>query len=408
MSSSNLSRGIQLFEINRYPEAIKYLQAALHEDINNWSTKYYLGLCYYNIDEYTKAEGFLDSLLLEEPDNEYVHSLKSNIELQRNKLAEALKHIDLSISLNPTEANFFGQKSAILLHKKEFELGLSFANKGLAIDPKNNYCLNLRTQFLTKLNRIEEANLTIEHLLFDNPNDVYSQANVGWVELEKGNHEKAMTHFKEALILNPNMQYARNGMSTALKAKNIFYKWFLKYQFWMTNKSSKNQWIFILGIYFAYRFSVKVLSASGMSYLALPLIIVYLLFALGGWIMEPISNMILNFNNYGKYLLSKSEKLSGISFGTLTILSLISIIIFLTTSNHYFLILAISFICSLIPLPRAFLQDSKKAKNFGISYGILILLVGLFGSLIVPNHYTIGFAVFILMIAFTWIGSLVK
>ena len=107
-------------------------------------------------------------------------------------------------------------------------------------------------------------------------------------------------------------------MVTAIKSKNKVYNLYLRYSFWMSKQSGKNQWIFIIGIYIAYKISEKVISASGYTFLLIPLIIVYLLFALGTWIMEPLSNMLLILDKYGKYLLDKKEKLSGqIFFGLL-------------------------------------------------------------------------------------------
>ena len=408
MESPNLARGIQLLEIGRIKEAIPFLQKALQDDFHNWNTKYYLALAYYNTNDYNNAEKLSNTLLEEEPNNPAVFFLKSKIELQKDNLNKAIEHIDIAISIQPYDSDFFAQKSLIYLHKKDYINGLDNANHGLSIDAKNSICLNLRAQFLTKLNRVEEADNTIENILHDNPEDEHSHANVGWVELEKGNHKKSMTHFKEALKLNPNFEYARNGMSTAIKAKNILYKAFLKYAFWMGNKSTKIQWIYILGIYFAYRFSIKVLSEAGMTYMVIPLVIAYLLFALGGWIMEPLSNMILLMDNYGKYLLNKVEKQSGIAFSILFFIALLSGILFLIIPNRYFLLITITSLCSLLPLPRAFLQNSKKAKLFGVCYGALMILIGLFGPLFNISIYSTGFIIFILMMAFTWVGNLFK
>ena len=43
-------------------------------------------------------------------------------------------------------------------------------------------------------------------------------------ETMKGNNKKALEHFKEALQFNPNFEYARQGMSTALKSNNFVWK----------------------------------------------------------------------------------------------------------------------------------------------------------------------------------------
>lgn len=404
MESRNHERGVQLFELGRYKDAIDYFKQAIAEEPKDWYSKFYLAICFINQDNFKEAKLITDTLLEEQPNNPDVFYLKAKIHLQEDDFKNAQKFVDLAISINPYDADYFGLKAGLLLQEKKFEDGLIKANEGLQIDPKNAYCLNLRAQLLTKLNRIPEADRTVEDILYDNPEDSFSHANVGWVHLENGNTNKALDHFKQALQLDPNFEYAREGMSTALKSKNFIYKWYLKYSFWMAKQSSKNQWIFVIGIYIAYRIGVKVLDAAGMSYLVIPLIVAYLLFALGGWIMEPLSNTILNFDSYGKYLLDKNQKTSGYIFGILALLGVINIGLFYILGVDYCLTLAIAFICALIPLPRAFLMPKKKAKLFGIGYGVAMILVALFAPFF-TTLITTQIILFVMLMAFTWLGN---
>jgi len=377
MQSSNFQRGMQLFELGRYTEAISYFS----QDLEQWDNKYMLALSYYRIGDLKKSESLSNGLLEEAPDNPNVFFLKSQIALHQDRDKEALSYINEALGINPYDADYFGLKGAILLQLKKYEEGLVAINEGLAIDPKNNFCLNTRAQLLTKLDRKQEAAHTIEDILLDNPEESYSHANVGWVALESNQLDKALSHFKEALRYDPNFEYAREGMSKALKAKNLIYRSYLKYEFWIAKQSSKNQWVFIIGIYIAYRIGIKALNASGLTFLAIPLIFLYLFFALGSWIMEPMSNTILSFNAYGKYLLSEKQKWSGYLFGLLLITAI------------------------LIPLPRAFLQYSSKARYFGIGVGVLLLLIGVFGILIIPNATTLITACILIMIAYTWVAN---
>ncbi len=406
MSSRNLDRGIQLYELGKFKEACKYLNDSIAEDPNNSNAKLYLAFCFFNLKKYDASLGMADELLKTTPNSSEVFFLKAQNYYHKDNKKEALTLIDTALEIDPNNANYFGLKGAILLSKKKYDEALAYVNEGLQINPKNNTCLNLRAQILTKLDRIEEADETVEFILNDNPEDCYSHANVGWVALENKNTEKSLHHFKQALQFDPNFEYARQGMSTALKSKNFIYRWYLNYAFWISNQSSKKQWGFIIGIYIAYRLSVKLLEGIGLSYIAIPLIIAYLLFALGGWIMEPLSNTILSFDKYGKFLLSKSEKISGLLFGLLFVLGIGSIALFYSLNVSYYFILSITFLCCLIPAPRALLQHTKKAKIFGLSYGALILLTGIIGPFIITDMSTISIAVIIMTMAFTWIGNI--
>ena len=405
MESPNLLRGIQLFELGRYQETIPYLQHALTENAEEFTPKYLLAQCYFQIDNIEKALTVITDLRKDYPNEAEIYFLLSQIYLHKGKLKEASENVDKAIEIDPFDENYFGQKAYLLINSKQFESALDFANEGLKINSKNTFCLNARTTALTKLNRKEEAASSIENLLNDNPDNAYSHANVGWSHLESNKPKEALKHFKEALMLNPNLDYARSGMLTAMKSKNKVYNLYMRYAFWMSNKSQKNQYIFIIGLYIGYRLSLKLLTESGLTIIAIPLIIIYLLFALGSWIMDPLSNMILMFDKFGKYLLDKKDKLSGqIMFGLLMSALLFFGVYFILNDVQYALISA-ACLASILPLTRAAIADSKKSEIINYIYGITIILIAVFGTSLGFPFGTVATAVGILFIAYTWLGS---
>ncbi|MCH2195672.1 tetratricopeptide repeat protein [Kordia sp.] len=408
MESKNHLRGVQLFELGRFQEAISYLSDAVSEDVYNYPSKYYLALCFFNVEDYGKSSQMIDDLLRETPNEGNLFFLKAQIASRLDKLQDAIDLVEKSIQLDPYQADYFGFKGALLMDKKKFEEALHFVNEGLRLDPKNVACLNIRARLLTKLNRKEEANQTVEHILFDNAEDDYAHANVGWVSLENGDTKKALHHFKQALQLNPNMQYAREGMATAIKSKNLLYKWYLKYAFWISKQSSRNQWIFIIGLYVAYRLGVKVLEASDLTFLIIPLIIIYLVFVLGGWIMEALSNTILLGDSYGKYLLTENEKYSGYAFGGLTITGILGVIAFFVFNNPLYMLFGFTSFCALLPLPGSFLRNSKKSRMLGLFYGIAILCVGFLGMLFTNDIILVGGIVLGMMVVYTWVFNFIS
>ena len=403
-----LQRGIQLFNLNKYDEAIKALQQALQQDPNDVTIKFYIGCCYVAKVDLKKAEPIVESILGEANDFPEIFYLMAAIKLNQDKNKEALAFNNEAISINPSIADFYGQKAEILLHMKKFTEGLEAADMGLELDARNLNCLNLRGLLLTKLNRKEEAEQTVENVLNEGPEDHMAFASSGWVALENGTIKKALDYFKEALKLNPNSNYAKDGMSKALKSKNLVYRWYLKYAFWIGNMSSKNQYIFIIGIYLAYRFGVKALNQFDLAYLALPLIVIYLFFALGAWIMEPLANSILNFDRYGKYLLNQREKQSGYIFLSLFLLFLIAAAGYFITKNDYFLLMGAVSICPILPATNGLLRYDRNSRIIALSYAGLMILVGLGSLIITQNPVNSAIAVLIMMVIYTWIGNFLK
>jgi len=408
MDSPNLERGIQLFEIGRYKEAIPYFKSAISEHIDDYTGKFLLANCFFQINDIDKAFNLTLELRRLEPDDSDIYFLLSQLYLHKGNDKEALLSIDKAIEINPYRENYFGQKSYVYLYQKKYNDALDFANEGLNINPKSTFCLNARATALTKLNRKDEVVDTISDLLNDNPENAYSHANAGWSYLENNDTKKALTHFKQALQLNPNLEYARSGMLTAVKAKNKIYNWYLRYAFWMSNKSQTNQWVFIIGIYLVYRFSVKMLSSTGMTYLAIPLIIAYLLFALGSWIMDPLSNMLLLFDKFGKYLLSKREKLTGQAMFSLLSASLLMFICSLIINAESFVLLSLTFLAAILPITRGFSSENQKPRLINIAYGSIMILIAVGGSIMGMPIETIGLVVGVMFIAYTWIGSFIS
>ncbi|AUC80881.1 tetratricopeptide repeat protein [Lacinutrix sp. Bg11-31] len=405
MESPNLQRGLQLFELGRFKESIPYFQNAITENAEDFNAKYFLAQCYFQLDNIDKAFTVITDLRKDYPNEAEIYFLLSQIYLHEDKLKEANENVDKALEIDPDDENHFGQKAYILINSKQFESALDFANEGLRINSKNTFCLNARTTALTKLNRKDEAASSIENLLNDNPENAYSHANVGWSHLESNKPKEALKHFKEALMLDPNLDYARSGMLTAMKSKNKIYNLYLRYSFWISNKSQKNQYIFIIGLYIAYRLSLKLLSASGLTIMAIPLIIAYLLFALGSWIMDPLSNMILMFDKFGKYLLDKKDKLSGqIMFGLLISALLFFGVYFILNDPLYALISA-ACLAAILPLTRAALSDTEKSEIINYIYGIAMILIAIFGTSLGFEFGTVATAVGILFIAYTWLGS---
>ena len=400
--------GVQLYNSSRYKDALDRFSKALEASPNDPEILYHQALCYIMLDQYEKAKQIGLSILAAAPDDGYIHFLLSRIYLGIYDLKKAKKHINDAISIYPYEAEFFGQKAALLLEESKHEEGIRTTDEGLAIDPNNKTCLNVKARLLTKLNRVEEASAITENLLDKDPENEFSHANTGWVELENGNHKKAFEHFAEALRLDPTYSYAREGMTTTLKAKNFLYRNYLKYEFWMSKKSSGQQWGVIIVIYLVYRFSTKLLSAADMNFLLIPVIILYMFFALGSWMMEPISNSILLTNVYGRYLLSKNELKSGISFIALLSLAIISLGGYFVLNVDHLLWMSIAFFAALVPVPRSFLKQNQRGRIAGFLTGIIMIAISAVGFLFIDSSIGPSFAIIITLVAYTWISNFIK
>ncbi|GAA4106459.1 hypothetical protein GCM10022393_00870 [Aquimarina addita] len=408
MENVFFERGFQLFQVRKYAEALKSLQEGLQREPEHYTAKSLVVRCFVELKEYKKAEELNERLISQYPIEDELFFNRSSLALQRDDIKTALAAITEAIVLDPYNADYFGYKGYILLGEKEYIESLSSADEGLALDPNNVLALNVRAQALTKLNRKEEAQETIGNTLHQDPEGSFSHASVGWVQLEQGNYKDAMNHFKESLKSDPTSRYAQNGMLEAIKAKNFVYRSYLKYAFWISNMKTKNQWFFIIGIYLVYRFLVKAVEFTEYPYLVILIIVPYLLFALGGWIIGPLSSMILLFHSHGKFLLDTKDKASGLLFFSCVLLAVVCTALFFGLGYEVFLLIVVSALCAIIPLTQGVLIEKKSSKLISLGIGGVILLAGLIGPLFHEDLYFLGMISIIGLVAYTWIGNFLK
>jgi tetratricopeptide (TPR) repeat protein len=403
-----LSKVEILIQQKKFKEAERILKELYFHDSNNILFLSLLAEVNLQQDKLVEAKSLIDNAIGQSPDLPHLFYIKSRIAVQEDEYDEAEKNINEAIKLDPYNANYYAVFASVKLTRKQFETALSLANKALEIDSENLLGLNIRSTALLKLKRNNESFNTIEGALREDPNNAYTHANYGWGLLEKGDHKKAMEHFKESLKKDPSFEYAQMGMIEAIKATNLLYRLFLKYSFWIGNLTSKYQWGVIIGFYLGVR-ALRVIAQTNATlrpYLV-PIIIAMVILAFSTWVMEPISNLFLRFNTYGQLLLNKKEKISSNFVAASLAIFLLGTLIYILTKEEYYLSIAVFGFAMMVPFSTMF--KASKYKNALLVYAIVM---GAIGSLAIAitfltgnlfNFLAIGFLIG--FIGFQWIAN---
>lgn len=246
------------------------------------------------------------------PDMSFGHYALAYCLNDRNRHEEAETAIREAIRLDPEDADHHALLAATQYGLRRWPAALQAAEHGLRIDPEHIQCTNIRAMALTNLGRNEDAGAAIGTALANDPEDPLSHANMGWTLLHRRQPAEAMTHFREALRLEPGMEWAQAGIVEALKARNPIYRWLLAYFLWMSRLSRKAQWGVILGLYFGYKLVRGVARSNPeIAPWLYPLLIAYVIFALLTWVGEPLFNLLLRFNKFGRLVLSRQETIAA-------------------------------------------------------------------------------------------------
>ena len=323
---STLDRALLLLQQRRFDLAEQELRQVLVSDPGYFAAHAWLSLTLLELKRYAEAETEAEEAIHLAPDHPYGYFVLSRVFHQQDKLRQAEKAIAEAIRLNPQEANYFAVLAGIFASQQQWEKVLQAAEQGLALDAEHIGCGNLRAMALNKLGRRQESVGALDAALYRDPENPLTHANQGWIALEQNEHQKAMSHFREALRLNPELNWARAGILEALKARNPLYRWLLHYFFWMSRMGPQLRWMVILGGYFGY----QIVQGIARNYpqvapYLLPLMLLYALFVYLTWTGQTLFNLLLRLDPFGRLVLTPRQIQVSNIVGVMLLLALLGV-----------------------------------------------------------------------------------
>ena len=149
---------------------------------------------------------------------------------------------------------------------------------------------------------------------------------MGWSFLEKSQPAKALEHFREALRLEPESDWARRGIVEAMKARYFLYRIVLGWFLWMLRLPSRTQWGILIGAFVGYQVLRNL--AAGQPQLkpfVAPLLIAYVAFALMTWMAAPLFNLLLRLNRFGRLALTREQIITSNWVGLCVLVAVLSL-----------------------------------------------------------------------------------
>ena len=383
----NFQRGILLYQQDRYELAATEFRQVLAGDSSNSDAHAYMALCLTELKEFKQATDEAQQAVHHDPDSDFAHYTLARVFYYRNRFDEALEHINEAIRIDPWSPRNFSLLAGIHMEERRWPAALEAAERGLQCDPEHVGCNNLRAMALVKLGRRSEAGATIEGALAKNPENSITHANKGWALLEAGQHEKALEHFREALRLDPTNDWARHGIVESLKARSFIYSWMLRYFFWMSKLSSRAQWGVILGAYFGNRILSGIAKSQPATAPAILVIkILYMIFVVLTWTADPLFNLLLRLNRFGRLALSREQIFISNWIGGSLALACLSLLVWVFTWHISFIVAAAVFGFLIMPLAGTFKCQTKWARLTMAAYTLGVAACGLSAAALMGSH----------------------
>lgn len=415
MADAHYERAVLLYEQSRYDLAEAALRQALADEPDDPRAHALRALCQSQLKRHDDAVESARRAVVAAPDLPFAHHAMAQVCFERRDDATALAAVEEAIRLDPENETHFALLGAVHLRGERWEAALRAAETGLRIDAEHVPCNNLRAMALVKLGRKDEAHAAIRGMLARAPEDADTHANQGWTLLEKRDLDGALNHFREALRLDAENDWARAGMVEALKARYFVYGLMLRYFLWMGKLREGARWAFIIGLMVGSRALRVVADATpAFRWVAYPLLGVYAAFVYLSWTADPIFNLMLRLNKFGRHALSRDQRVASTWVGLLFLGGLLALGLGLWLDRIELALAAPAAAFFVIPVASTFRCEegwprrTMGAITLGIgACGAAALIVALiYGERQPPGWSVVAAGLFVLGVMLsTWIGN---
>ncbi len=371
---SELSHGILLQEQGRLEEAEACFYGVLAREPDNDFVHGRLALC--QMSQPGKKRQALDSIgeaIRLRADEPFYHAVRALILSDLHRGKEALESADRAIALDPGDSFAHAAKATAYCAMERWAEGEEWSRRALTLDADNGMAANLLAHTLRLQGKRELGAEAADRLLAADPEDSLAHVNAGWSALQRGDRDRAETHFREALRLDPDSDAAREGLIESFRARSRFYRAYLAYCFYMQRFTGGKQWVIIIGIYLTYRILQSTLKTVSPLLAAL-LGIAWLALVLWVWLAPGVGNFLIFLDRSARLALKRSERNQGLAVGGGLLLGAACGLAGYFTGYLPVLLGGVGLVASTVPAALAFDNDSRKGRLvFGALAGFVYL-----------------------------------
>lgn len=315
-AESSRKRAMALLGQARYDLAEREVRQWISNDPQSAEAYSALGICLAERSKPEEARMAARHGIQLDPAEPFSHFAMAWVEEEADRTTEARAAIEEAIRLDPERAAFWALLGRLELDQKKYEAAIRHAEKGLELDPEDAGCVAVRNVALSQTGRAATSADQIRASLAKDPENAATHASLGWSLLRQGKHKESEQHLREALRLQPDMEWAREGVLQAIKARSPIYRVFLAYFLFISRLPAQAKWGVVIGGYIGFRLLRGVMRANpSIAPYLLPLMIAYLLFALGTFVAAPLANLTLMFNSFARLALRAHERVTALVFG---------------------------------------------------------------------------------------------
>jgi tetratricopeptide (TPR) repeat protein len=373
---SHLAHARILRDRRRHDEAVTYLHSHLAQHPEDPEAFIELALNRSEIDgqlgraleDAKHATGLM-------PGHAFPLALQANLLSRMDREKEALPLAEAAVTHDPDLGFAWQSKCIALCGLSRWNEAEQCAREALKLSPDDIQASNLLSHALRLQNRLDESEAETRRRLARDPENAFSFANAGWAALQRGEGKQAEAHFLEALRLDPELEFARNGLKEAYRARSAFYRVFLQGSFRLQGLQSKYRTLLTIGLVMGFKV-LRTIASQTQPVLLLPLFLIYYLFIFGSWLSPDLANLILLRDPIARFALDLREKVQSVVVSSLFLCGLPLAGIGMGSGLHSLTILGATFAATALPATLCFTNPSFLGRLVFRAGGLLVLSLG--------------------------------
>lgn len=382
--SLHLNRAELLIQQARFDSAIQELQEDIAQNPDHGYAFALLSVCQTRLKRRSEALTSAKRAIGLDPDCAYAHYALAHALDDRERHKQAEKAVLEAIRLSPENADYYAQLSITRFNQGKWRDSLAAAEMGLKLNAEHPDCANLRARSLVKLNMPDQARAGMSESLAVDPENAYSHAHQGWALLEIGDTRGAQEHFRIALRIDPTMEWAREGMLTALRARNPIYRLLINYSFFLSRLPAPSR----IGVAAAVVIVPRLLASladqnPALRVIAIPIVVLYFAFVYVTWTSEPLFNLLLRLDPFGRAILTRRQISKTNWIAANLALTALGIIGWLVSHWWWFILIAVG--NGAITIPMAIIKPHKRSEHplLILALGIAIICIFTFLAVVI-------------------------
>jgi tetratricopeptide (TPR) repeat protein len=299
--SNYYERGSMLADQYRYQQAIEEFRLALAAEPEHAWAYGLLAWCLEHEHAYAGALVAANTAIEIQPDESRFYYFHARILVSMQKYGEAQESIDQALKLDCNDVDYYWCLAKIQHDQGKYQQALAAVEQGLALDPEHQSCLEVRLFCLYGLQHlpIQDIQAEAKNVLTFYPESYSTHTIYAWSCLEQLQIDAAEEHYRIALRLRPNANWARIGLIKTLKAHFLPSRLLIRLDRWVTQVSKHcYQWISSLP---SFLLLLKILFS-----VVLKLTVEVIRFFLYR-VEPPLSTTLLSLNQNARIILTPSE-----------------------------------------------------------------------------------------------------